>query len=399
MINTDKNYNFISTIVSCIISKDSDIKEYEDLDPFSLGGQILISEYKNHSNDIKKVEITPNEENFIDKLMDKFPDKTVLNQILNLLKDSTSIQTLLNDIKEDLIINEDVFSGKKLGQYTKAESIKFLMKPEFDVKNNKAIDPYQKEGYIPSLRFSHASQLNDPLEGRALINSLINNESEKPQDEVVNIFISSATSSLDSLPMWKDYGDDVKGVVLIYSDEYIKKLLTINNVNIYRVCYINDEGKVEKISKFDKNDQINEKIDCINAKLAKLKEDKGLVKALENNKELWYLFKRADYSYENEFRILLNLEGKRDLEYTCEAQNKERYPLPLVYANITDTSKEKNSDKSANTGNSSDLEVKYKEVKLGPLCTDKDYLIPYIRLCNSDTKNFKITNSKIDFRG
>ena len=82
----------------------------------------------------------------------------------------------------------------------------------------------------------------------------------KPINDTSPFFFASMTqtgseSNLDdSLPMWKQYGDDAKGINLTYHSEYIKSLME-EGIEIYKVCYnpakdalLNGRNKFNKIS-------------------------------------------------------------------------------------------------------------------------------------------------------
>ena len=89
--------------------------------------------------------------------------------------------------------------------------------------------------------------------------------------------------------------------------------------------------------------------------------------------DIRYLFKDADYSYENEYRIIKSYEGKEDVIFSSESSNSV---IPGLYAYI-------------------DTELKYSKIKLGPKCDDIDFVAPYIKYVD---RNIEVTKSQISYR-
>ena len=89
--------------------------------------------------------------------------------------------------------------------------------------------------------------------------------------------------------------------------------------------------------------------------------------------DIRYLFKDADYSYENEYRIIKSYEGKEDEIITCDSSNSV---IPGIYTYI-------------------EKELKYSKIKLGPKCDDIDFVAPYIKHVD---RNIEVTKSQISYR-
>ena len=86
------------------------------------------------------------------------------------------------------------------------------------------------------------------------------------------------------------------------------------------------------------------------------------------------LFKKSDYAYENEYRIVVNRENNED---KIEEQVNPNYNFPFLYTYLKDT------------------ELKYSKLILGPKAIDIDYIAPYINYCDKD---IEIERSSILYR-
>lgn len=153
-----------------------------------------------------------------------------MRSLVTLIKDilddeyTISVASDVNYIKDVLRVTvEDVCGNKqfKLGQYTSLSTLRYLIKPKKNNQNN-----------IPSLRLSNLRQMNDPTEGTALLECfgevMDNNTKIKIPFKDNGIYVSSMTSVLDSLPMWKLYADDAQGVSMVYSSAFLKKVIKKN---------------------------------------------------------------------------------------------------------------------------------------------------------------------------
>ena len=176
---------------------------------FSRNAILYISEYA--ISDEHEVTIATIKKNFID-------NELFLKEINTILGINKKLLKCINDIKKHLEIKID-YDNLKLGHYTSMSTIKYLISEE--------------KKY---LRLTNSRQLNDPMEGKTLFEYLFH---EEMSQEFVqsNIYISSATTELDSLPMWKQYTKDVDGVSLEYSNSYLKKILKYDDISISKVCY------------------------------------------------------------------------------------------------------------------------------------------------------------------
>ena len=227
------------------------------------------------------------------------------------------------------------------------------------------------------LRLSNARQMNDPNEGYTFLDLIGIEKKELPvTDYEISSFYFASMSQTgedknleDSLPMWKQYGDDAKGINLTYHSDYIKDLIDdINNgIGIYKVCYNANE------------DSLEEEIAQIKSAFDEIKKEDGderqkyFSSALNLIDDIRYLFKKTDYSYENEYRIIKSYEGKESEIFTSDSSNSV---IPGLYVYI-------------------DKELKYSKIKLGPKCDDIDFVAPYIKYVDP---NIEVTQSEISYR-
>lgn len=284
---------------------------------------------------------------------------------------ATDVINKVNEIKSILSIDEKDSKNNiiKLGQYTSLSTL-----PKVIRKEN------------TTLRLTNVRQLNDPLEGLVLPDYL-NKKEDKNTYNTSDIFISSATSNTDDLPMWKQYADDCKGVYLIYDKEFINKLLdNKNNIHIYRIAYVDKNNDKVIVSKLNDEEDLSEKEDKIKELLSDIKklldctEDIGYEVSKRYVDSIGYLFKKISYSYENEFRIIVDMYGKEaaDRDISCEPNGK--YPVPFIYYYARDEEDNK-------------IPLEYQSVVLGPKCMDRDYIEPYLIYCKGD--NIEISKSEI----
>lgn len=273
----------------------------------------------------------------------------------------------LKEISDNVNIIKDKLKYRVEGEdfihYTSLNTLKFLLY-KIDDKDN-----------YPRLRLSNARQMNDPNEGYTFLNLIGIKKEELPQIDYDTspFFFASMTQTGngqnldDSLPMWKQYGDDAKGINLTYHSDYIQKLID-DGIEIYKVCY--NPAK-------DSLDEVIKSIESAFNEIKNYGDDKEkeaiFLSALNLIDDIRYLFKDVDYSYENEYRIIKSYEGKEDVIFSSESSNSI---IPGLYAYI-------------------DKELKYSKIKLGPKCDDIDFVAPYIKYVD---RNIEVTKSQISYR-
>lgn len=228
----------------------------------------------------------------------------------------------------------------------------------------------QDEESQPKLRLSNARQMNDPKEGRTLLELIgIDIEQIEQRDYVPSSFFVSSMAKVegdieDSLPMWKQYGGDTAGISLTYHDEYIKSLIETPGVKVYRVAYV---GKDE--------DELKEQLNTIKTTI---EDNEGLDrnKVMEIIEPVRYLFKEGSYSYENEYRIIVNRESDKS---TIKCIKSDDMKVPRLFTFV-------------DAGN---IPLRYRKVILGPKADDIDFVAPYVKHIDS---NIEIRKSTIPYR-
>lgn len=284
----------------------------------------------------------------------------------DLRKIKTSVKKIKDTLRYPKPINDDSSvhspNDDSFVHYTSLKTLKFLL---YKSDENKS---------YPKLRLSNARQMNDPNEGYTLFNLIGIEKKDLPRtDYDTSPFFFASMTKIgkdqkldDSLPMWKQYGDDAKGINLTYHSDYIKSLID-DGIEIYKVCY-----KIE-------GNSLEEEIETIKSALDNIRtyEDserkKFFPRALKLIDVIRYLFKEADYSYEKEYRIIKSYEGKNKEIITSDSSNSV---IPGLYVYI-------------------DKQLKYSKIKLGPKCDDIDFVAPYIKHID---REIEVTRSEISYR-
>ena len=347
-------------------------------------------------NHTKKIE---QRNKVLKKFKDGYADTSgFIREICMILEITPEDYAAIENVIKILKVGSDELENLAIGHYTRLDTIKILIKKKNNANNE------DKGAY---LRLTNGRQMNDPLEGKILLDYILdNNNLDKDLTlkkwDPTYWYISSATTETDSLPMWKQYGGNAEGGMLIYDSGYLKSIIEKEDVDIYRVCYIDVvENKIKKIfSKSLEDDEIKEfkelkeLVDNINHLKNKIKELKENIESLkekikneerniENLKDtlmketeklelyismlsdIAFLFKKDDYSYENEYRIVVNRAYN---EEEIEEQVNPNYNFLFLYTYLKDT------------------ELKYSKLILGPKAIDIDYIAPYINYCDKKIK-------------
>ena len=386
------------------LSKYFDKINIDGLYEWALNYDLSIEEAKQVFNFIKENHTKKIEQR--NKVLKKFKDgyadtSGFIREICMILEITPEDYAAIENVIKILKVGSDELENLAIGHYTRLDTIKILIKKKNNANN---------EDKGVHLRLTNGRQMNDPLEGKILLDYILdNNNLDKDLTlkkwDPTYWYISSATTETDSLPMWKQYGGNAEGGMLIYDSGYLKSIIEKEDVDIYRVCYIDVvENKIKKIfSKSLEDDEIKELGDNINHLKNKIKELKENIESLkekikneerniENLKDtlmketeklelyismlsdIAFLFKKDDYSYENEYRIVVNRAYN---EEEIEEQVNPNYNFPFLYTYLKDT------------------ELKYSKLILGPKAIDIDYIAPYINYCD---KKIKIERSSISYR-
>ena len=300
----------------------------------------------------------------------------IIEEIDEILKMHEGFHRFISQIKEKLRIDKNKLDTLNIGHYTSLEVLKILI-TKIDNKEER-----------PCLRLTNGRQMNDPLEGKMLLDYILNengNLSEKTHSnnwKPTFWYMSSATTALDSLPMWKQYGKDATGGMLVYNRDYLKNIIEKTEVEIYKVAYINivdDKIKVLRTENIE-NDvatELEKIIEELRNEIKSIREkdeqeiNKYYMPLLSN---IGILFKKIDYAYESEYRIVVNRERSED---KIVEQVNPSLTFPFLYTYLDE------------------VELKYSKLILGPKAVDIDYIAPYIHYCD---KSITIERSSISYR-
>lgn len=278
------------------------------------------------------------------------------------------IQVEVDKILKELSVSNIEELPDSLGQYTSLSTLKYI----FLGNNNEDIEKNQEN--IPSLRLTNGNQLNDPKEGKIFFSLTGLSKNNIPYNDTRN-YMASATVAKDSLPLWNLYADNATGVFTIFADEYVNKL--IEKGLLYKVCYIkscpNEDFKAYVNGK--ENKTIKDCILFIKEKVLNSKVPKE--KIISYCDIIKFLFKKSDYNYEEEYRILkLNTHT---VEISFENKGNNEY---ILHSYLFDENKK--------------MMVKYKEIVVGPRSIENIAFIgEYIKWLDN---NVKVSCSDISYR-
>lgn len=350
------------------------------------------------SDFVKFVSIIMDDTNYYQAISGKVPK--LLEGSDSDIEDDKKIFRNVLLIQDILRINE---IPEHLGQYTSLATLEYLLPiSKENSDSNSKIKSSTKEKSIPSLRLTNGNQLNDPMEGKVLFSYL---DIDTNEYESTNNYLASTTPVKDNLPLWKQYGDNAKGVFTIFDSKSFCDSL-IKKHCIYKICYLNpkngdvflpystsennktsedSEDDLEKDLEKDPEDEIRNSLKEIKTIMQKkLQTNENNSKILQKWRKymdiLKFLFKKVDYQYEDEYRILVNQQDLTKIEY-LKIDN-----IPWGYKMHTYLYDEK--------GNK--LPLKFKEIMVGPKSIqDLNYIAEIIKYCD---KNITITTSKIQYR-
>lgn len=290
-------------------------------------------------------------------------------------KDDVELVKAIQKIEGELQCTTEKLSG--LGQYTSNSTLKFILpslpnygetQGEYVVEDNRSDNSEEKY-----LRLTNGNQLNDPMEGKFLFTLIDLRPGEKEYISTGN-FVSSLTGENDNLPMWKQYGDDTRGVFTELSNEFLKEIRSF----VYHTCYSTKEGDVLTISvptlQEDKKQKVQESIEESLKQIKKIINgtDVKSERAIQYLDRLAFLFKRDEYAYEKEYRVLKNVTDSKKIKIEI---HDNKY---FIYHYL------------------SDVPLSYSEIVLGPNNTQNlNYIGEYVKLLSPETK---VNLSEIQYR-
>lgn len=232
------------------------------------------------------------------------------------------IKRTIDEIRSALMIDVTKLKENEFyGHYTKIDTlINFLFKPETkpETEENKNRPTY--------LRLSNANQLNDPMEGKALLAVLGLDSHMEQCYRSTNVFLSSLTVVKDSLPMWKEYAEESRGAFLEYDQNYLETIVKHDVIEFAKVHYITTDENQNIIG--DK--PVDQKLRYIKDNIERLEEEAAfeeIRKVIGYIAKVSYLFKVSDYQYESEYRILVNLDDTYFTSKFTDRLNSEKVRL------------------------------------------------------------------------
>ena len=351
--------------IGLLVLQHEDKQTKEDLSETFIS---LITQF-NHSKKVALVNICSSE---IDKL-------TILQSLI----DITRIESYSRNIQNNLRLNE--IKQKNIGYYTSIENFEKMLP-----RNNQ-----DKKNSCSRFMIMNMEYMNDPNEGKTLINQLADNNIEKliSKDRALDneyIFMKCFTTRIDDLPMWEMYGNRSEGCCIIADLSADSPFFSIYNENIYRICYINPKNTNTKNFVYQKDNEdlspesrseIDRNIRLIRSLIRTHQKESDFISMIYEALGITrYLFKDSVYSHENEIRIL-----------RCENADSDKI--------ITlDTNPPKLCIKSENP-------LYITKVILGPKLKNAPDYVPYLQhqldnLCETEhiTPEANICYSSIDFR-
>ncbi|WP_073945513.1 DUF2971 domain-containing protein [Streptococcus salivarius] len=319
---------------------------------------------------------------------DKSP--TIQKEILKLNEGVDKALEKIKKIKDFLSVKEDFLKEKNihLGHYTSIATLRILLENQNkeisgndEITNNSTnTNDTDDLNQNSCLRLTNSRLMNDPLEGK-VITRYLDDTYEQEAFLPSSIYMMCVTPNVDILPMWQQYGDNGAGAFIRLDNEYLNSIISSSEADIYRVCYLDSEGKVH-VSHMDEEDETELKND--------LEELRKLCEELKNTRsdmypeiissiqqDISFLFKTIDYSYEEEYRIVVSNTDQFKYEIKCEKNKDYPFPFLYIYLNVLYSGS------------------KYNEVIIGPKAIDIDFLGPYINYLDP---NIDIKSSKIPYR-
>ena len=198
------------------------------------------------------------------------------------------------DIRTDDVIYDLVTNSYILKEAAEQQMLKGLM-PARDEETEEIAKYTTLEGLAAILmsgkiRMNSIVSMNDKTETDFLSEHIKNYKEEHEQDYDKYLFadkdfITSFTTRIDELDMWRLYGDNGRGICMVFERKDKK------NDDLYKISYIDPEKDLDKVEEL----------------LGALKE-KGVSFRLNLLQKYRHFLKHADYNTEAEYRLLKHRE-------------------------------------------------------------------------------------------
>ncbi len=327
------------------------------------------------------------------------------------LRETTNALLLFEFYVSELLSSVTIHDPKQdIYFYTNLGSLQRILSDENDVIRHR-------------LQLFNVNHMNDPREGKEFENTLLNAVSNsqmahrlydqnpattthRKRLDTDFVFLKSFTKNDDSLPMWIHYADFGKGCCVKVSKNLFAnfssdlsgddRTLTTNpfdnEYRLYSVLYVKD-GKLEKPISSTVEKNFKKAVSCfrmIDFVYNKLRDEtKELVlDAIKSiTRKIRYLFKSADYAYEQEMRIVVYRPVshiKRDDSDIKMTPVSDKYPIPKVFVY---------------TAKGATIE----EIIFGPKVVETDDVVPFyakklLEMHNYEEEKVIISKSEIEYR-
>jgi len=237
------------------------------------------------------------------------------------IDDNIFYEKILSSIKESTVISDET---KIIYQYTNIEALFNGIIVKEPKKTNEEI----------CLWASHYMYLNDPTEIATVqeyVNEILHKYFiEKNTDEIIidfishmEYFITSFSTTIDSLPMWSMYGKNGSGIALGFDKNIIHR--GSNNEPLCRCVYLDKEvrNKIESFCKSYKEKKITKESFDIMLGIGFFAFLVTLFKGYEESDDIISFLqfiigmKAPAYKYEKEIRLLIQPD-KSSIKHRCQ---------------------------------------------------------------------------------
>ncbi|MDC7293237.1 DUF2971 domain-containing protein [Butyrivibrio sp. DSM 10294] len=214
---------------------------------------------------------------------------------------------------------------KNLAYYTTFDTLGYILPKSADLA-------LPENKYAGKYSVMHIGHMNDPNEGKVLKRRIYDNKKSSDSLSYPYVFLKSFTTRVDDLSMWETYGNSAEGVCVELDTD---RILDSGNYKLYNICYMQKGGSdgyvFNNISGYDSagSAEMKEYIESILNWLEEKSQPKEEHPSKSENElsklerryrscfdyiihGITYLFKDADYSHEDEKRIIYSFDGYDD---------------------------------------------------------------------------------------
>lgn len=209
-----------------------------------------------------------------------------------------------------------------------------------------------------NIRMYGLAGMNDKSEYKYACDCFLrgNQPTEETEDSINRTYVLSCSSieQKDSLEMWRLYGDDGKGVCLIFDVDKPKAPLLLAKT-IYE--FTRERGRKQIDKRWQLLKQLTTEL-----------QDIGLPLKINNPNKWLPFFKSGDYYYEREVRLLYEESDQDHLSHNWVLNNANSIFTPYIQFNLLDKIEQETAT----------FPLKLKGIILGPKCQEKDMNVKQI---------------------